>query len=214
MSSKSTELGGKKMKKFRGWAVILLSVLLIGLTACSTDENGGNEKGSEQELVLAQADQVITALKTSNMEQLSELVDPVEGVRFSPYDYIDIEHDVQLGKDEVAGLASDISVRTWGSYDGSGQPMELTFAEYYDAFIFDVDFTAADKIRYNEKSENGNMVNNLFEIYPQSRYNVVTYEIEGSAANDYMDRKGLSLVFKQTDQKWLLAGIVHTQWTI
>ena len=74
------------------------------------------------------------------MTAFARLVHPDDGVRFTAYPYVDAS-DMKLAAAQVATAMTDKKVRTWGGYDGSGQPIKLTFADYYPRFIFDIDFT-------------------------------------------------------------------------
>jgi len=48
-------------------------------------------------------------------------------------------------KDQLKNLMESEEVYIWGEYDGSGDPIKLTFAQYFDKFVYDHDFANARK---------------------------------------------------------------------
>ena len=98
-------------------------------------------------------------------------------------------------------------------FDGTGHPIEFTFAEYYDRFVYDQDFANAEEIAFNQRiAGSGGRINNIEEFYPGS----LMVEFHFSGFNpDYlgMDWRSLRLVFVQHGEAWFLVGIVHDEWT-
>lgn len=155
---------------------------------------------------------VLEAFKSKDMQSLSGYVHPDKGVRFSPYTYVETEKDVVISKEELSTLPDGDKVFNWGFYDGSGEPIELTFEEYMSRFIYDYDFLNADEVLYDTKTDRGNTINNVFEVYPGSH--VLEYHYKGTAEYDGMDWRSLKLVFEEKDGTWYLVGVVHDEWTI
>jgi hypothetical protein len=108
---------------------------------------------------------------------------------------------------------TDPTVYNWGTYDGSGMPIELTFREYYEEFVYDVDFARPDVVGFNERVGQGNSIDNIASAYPDGV--MVEYHFEGFDP-EYagMDWRSLRLVFEEKDGIWYLVGVVHDQWTI
>lgn len=157
--------------------------------------------------------EAIEALKNKDMQALSDLVHPEKGVGFAPYQYID-ETNLTLTREELAGALADNTVRHWGAFDGSGDPMDMTFEEYYDRFIYNHDFSTAPNISYNQFKGHGNSINNMFVVYPEAIG--VEYHFPGfDPQYEGMDWNALYLVYeKHTDGNWYLVHISHGQWTI
>lgn len=155
---------------------------------------------------------VLTAFKNKDMKLLSSIVHPDKGVRFSPYTYVEVEKDVVITAEEMIAKLDDNKVHTWGVYDGIGDPIELTFADYVAEFVYDKDFLNADEVIYDQYVSRGNTVNNVFEVYAGSH--VLEYYFKGTAEYDGMDWESLKLVFEEKDGNWYLIGVVHDQWTI
>ncbi len=156
--------------------------------------------------------EVIQAIKNKDMKKLKEFVHPEKGVRFSPYTYVDTKSDLLFTPAQLEKLPSDNTIFIWGKYDGTGEPIKLTFNQYYDKFIYDRDFANAERISYNKMIEKGNTINNIRKIYPNSI--VMDYYFDGSKQYSGMDWKSLRLVYEKIDTQWYLVGIVHNQWTI
>lgn len=155
---------------------------------------------------------VLTAIKNYDMEKLADAVHPDKGVRFSPYGYIDVDSDLVFTAGEVKNLANDSKTYLWGHYDGSGEPIELNFQDYYRKFIYDADFINAEQTGYNKVLGHGNSLNNSFEVYKNSI--IVEYYFSGfDPQYEGMDWRSLRLVFEKKDDIWYIVGIIHDQWT-
>ena len=155
---------------------------------------------------------VINLLQAKDFPRLAAYAHPSDGVRLSPYGYVNTQTDVIMKPSVLQNALNENSVLKWGSYDGSGAPIELSFAEYYDQFIYDHDFVNADQVGYNTFISSGNSLNNASEVYPDSY--IVEYLYEGTEANHFMDWASLKIVLVQFERNWVLAGIIHDQWTI
>lgn len=152
-------------------------------------------------------------IKEKDMEKLALYVHPDKGLRFSPYAYIDTENDQVFTRDEVANLLEDEKEYEWGKYDGKGNPIKLTFKNYYDEFVYNKDFINPHIIGNNTSIGEGNTINNIKKAYPNGKF--IEYHFEGSNP-EYkgMDWQSLRLVFEQVKDTWYLLGIVHSEWTI
>lgn len=219
--------------------IILSLVLVIVLSGCTQDnsnleqeiqkrdneinqleerinelESQLNDKNeSAQKNLLTQVIQVIGLIKDKDMEGLSSYVHPDKGIRFSPYGYVDVDNDRVFTAEEVANLNEDTQVYTWGSYDGSGDPINLSFSDYYDRFIYDKDFANPHIIGNNVAVGQGNTINNIEEAYPDSHF--IEFHFTGfDPQYSGMDWRSLSLIFEEEDGLWYLVGITHGEWTI
>ncbi len=164
------------------------------------------------DMILNQAAVVVDLLGQADMDALVAHVHPELGLRFSPYAYVH-ESDIVFSIDQIPGLFANNKSYLWGVYDGSGDPIKLTFAEYYDRFVYDQEFANAEETAFNRRiGGSGGTINNIDEFYPGS----VMVEFHFSGFNpDYagLDWRSLRLVFMQHEGEWLLVGIVHDEWT-
>jgi hypothetical protein len=199
-------------------AGILSAALLLVLPACTAaptptpTATPTADDARTEEIVRAIAEEAVAALRDRDMEALAALAHPSKGVRFSPYTYVRDEHLV-FGSQSVVGLLMDQTRYLWGYYDGSGEPIELTFAHYYEQFVYDQDFAHAEQIAYNEVLGQGNTINNIPEFYPDGVF--VEYYFSGfDPQYGGMDWVSLRLVLEQEGGVWYLVGVIHDEWTI
>jgi hypothetical protein len=186
-----------------------------GLSGWVNSNYLARQVGRVPEAIAARAGQAIMALKERDLAELSGLVHPDKGVRFSPYTYVraSVNGDVVLTAAQVAGLWNDPMIYRWGVYDGSGEPIDLAFREYFGQFVYDVDFARPDVIGFDETVGQGNTINNIAEVYPEAV--VVEYHFEGfDPQYAGMDWRSLRLIFEESRGTWYLVGIAHDEWTI
>ena len=156
--------------------------------------------------------EALNFLKGQNFSGLAELACP-NGIRFSPYAFVNTENDVVLSPVEIADLTTDTNVRAWGFYDGSGAPIKLTFAEYAKRFVYDHDFVNAPQSSNEKILGQGNTINNVSDIYPGAK--IYEYYFPGFDPElDGMDWASLRLIFQQEGGNWCLTGVAHDEWTI
>jgi outer membrane murein-binding lipoprotein Lpp len=176
-------------------------------------EEADNMEKYKNNEVLLRAIEAVNYLKNKDMEGLASVVHPLMGVRFTPYEYIDLQNDLVFTKDRIATFLEDTQNYTWGSFDGSGEPIIMTFSEYFDRFIYDVDFANAQMIGNNYSIGKGNSQNNISEAYPDAYY--IEFHFPGFEPEyEGMDWRSLRLVYEKMDGVWYLVGIVHGEWTI
>lgn len=183
-----------------------------GITGWSNRSYLAQQVGSLDPDAAAVAARAIMALRDRDMETLAALAHPEQGIRFSPYTYVTDEHLV-FSAAEIPGLLSDPAVYLWGTFDGSGAPIEYTFLDYYGRFVYDVDFAQPEIVGFDETVGRGNTLNNIAEYYPGAL--TVEYHFSGfDPQYGGMDWKSLRLVLSKVGTTWVLVGIVHDEWTI
>lgn len=155
----------------------------------------------------------LKALKDRDMQKLSSIVHPDKKLRFSPYTFVDLDQALAFSAQELKTLMSSDKVYTWGLYDGSGEPIKLTFKEYMDAFVYDRDFLNAEEVGFNRNIGKGNTLNNISSVYPDAT--MLEYYFSGfDPQYEGLDWESLKLIFEEKNGNWYLVAIVHDQWTI
>ncbi len=189
-----------------------------GVTGWANSSYLARQVGWASEAVAARAAQVILALKGKDLQALAAWVHPGQGVRFSPYAYVRVVPGSPDGQDlvftaaQVRGLWSDPTVYNWGTATGSGEPIELIFRDYYEQYVYDVDFARPDVIGLGETIGTGNTIDNISDVYPEAI--AVEYHFEGfDPQYAGMDWRSLRLVLEEAAGTWYLVGIVHDEWT-
>ena len=161
----------------------------------------------------ATAESAVRALAAHDMVKIGAMADPTKGIRFSPYQHVDVNRDRVIPKKSFDSLWTGQAPVVWGIHDGSGEPIRLTYAEYHRTFVYDRDFATAPRVEFNAPPVGrGNTPNNIAESYPGA--SIVEYHIPGDPKYSGMDWRSLWLVFEQTAATWHLVAIVHGSWTI
>lgn len=173
--------------------------------------NDSNQASADN--LLSKVVEIVNSIKDKDFEKLSSFIHPDKGLRFSPYDYIDTETSKVFTVEEVKELGNNDQVYVWGNYDGTGDPIELNFNDYYERFIYDADFANPQIIGNDVAVSYGNAIDNTKEIYPDSHF--IELHFKGlDPKYEGMDWRSLKLVFEQEGGNWYLVAIVHGEWTI
>lgn len=168
---------------------------------------------SKDSILLKLTNEVLTAFKNNDYKKLSGFVHS-EGVRFSPYSFINAATDKLITATQLevwADKKKQVMIE-WGTIDPTDEPIRGTIDYYVKRFVYDVDFLNPEKKKVNEFIGSGNTTNNLLAFYPdcdftESHFSGFEKKYEG------MDWKSIRLVFKLKDKKYYLVGVVHDQWT-
>lgn len=174
-----------------------------------------NEQAEDEPLTVEEvAQKVVTSMKNKDMETLADFVHPQKGVRFSPYAYVHVDEDQVFSAEEIKGIMDDQTVYHWGVFDGKGNPIEKTFADYFERFVYDQDYLNAEEISVNERLGHGNTIDNSREVYADAT--IYEYYFSGfDPQYEGMDWRSLRLALeKAEDGKWYLVGVIHDEWTI
>jgi len=161
--------------------------------------------------LIQQAKTVFQYFKEKNYTALAELCAP-EGVRFSPYAFIDVKKDVVLKPEQISEAGKSKQKFLWGQFDGSGEPISFTIKEYFSRFVQDVDFLTNSVISIDECLGGGNTTNNIRDAYKGQRF--VSFYISGTEENANLDWKAIRIVFRVEKGQLLLIGVVHDEWTV
>ncbi len=168
--------------------------------------------GVVDDAVAARAAEIIFAIKSNNVTALATMVHPEKGVRFSPYAFVSDE-DLNFSAVDLPFLFASKDTHLWGYFDGSGEAIELSGANYWARFIYDANFAQPEIIGFNQLVGKGNTINNLSEMYPDGVF--VEYYFSGfDPKYGGMDWRSLRLVLEEYQGQWFLVGVVHDEWTI
>lgn len=204
--------------------LFLLSLLLV-LSACSGSGSGGSSSATLTGNAVQAANTVVQAINGlqntgGGLAPFTSLFD-ADGVRFSPY-YNVTSSDLVFTKDTYEGdfIVQNPPLHTWGTQDGSGDPISLNVRSYLSQWVWDFPYhTNATVTEINTNSDflsQGNLINNMLSFYPSPQYRIVEYHQAGvDPSLGGMDWSSLMVVLKaQGANKWSLVGLVHGSWTI
>jgi hypothetical protein len=160
-----------------------------------------------QDTPFTMSDTIITAIRDGDLAMLAGFVHPDYGLRFSPMGRLAADDQV-FSAAHVAALLDDETVYRWGNDDGSGNPIELTPREYWQAFVYSQDFLNAERVRYLQPFLNREWDDPSLERYADAL--VVEYHFSGfDPQAGGRDWESLFLVFQIHEDTWYISAIMH-----
>ncbi len=167
---------------------------------------------SQQDSVEAIGTQILTHLKYKDYPQLIKYFSN-DGVLFSPYGYIDTVKSKKLIAEDFLEAIDKDWILTWGSYDGTGDPIKLSVKNYLKRFVYNADYLNAEAVGYDKIMQKGNSLNNMGTIYPNHHF--IDYYFSGfNQESNGTDWTSLRLVFNKVGNEFFLVSVIHDQWTI
>lgn len=209
---------------------LVLAAVALAATACSpapsdTAGGDGSTDGSTPSSTASQgpitvdrtsresvAAAVLESFARGDWDTLSTFASRT-GVRFTPYTHVNEETDSVFKPADIATFANDTGRYTWGTTEGSGEPIVMTKAEYVARYVWDHDYRTAPEVRWNHEQDHGSVIDNVQKVYPGA--SVVEYHFPGfDEQYGGMDWRSLRLVLAQLDNgEWALYGVIHDEWT-
>jgi len=153
---------------------------------------------------------VLEYIRDDDFVSLSHVVHPEYGVVLSPYATINLATDRRFSAEQIAAIDTDTNVYVWGVYNGRGEPIELTPAEYFDKFVPAADFFDAKIIGINRIVRSGNALENITEVFPNVQF--IDFHISGGDSIEAPDWSSLRLGFEEYDGYFRLITIVYSTW--
>lgn len=204
--------------------VLIFGLVILTITWCSKnnltpineDQALQEQEKKQRQINMSDKNHVIDfaikALKEKNIEQLKKVTSK-EGIRFSPYNYVDVDKHIVLKKDDlIQAFNSEINYVRWWE-DGTWDPIIMTFKNYLKRYIYDLDFETLWERNYDQILQRGNTINNIDDIY--SGASTVEFFIPGlNPEYWWMDRKSLTLILIQEDNERKIKWITHGERTI
>lgn len=202
-------------------------MILLGFSACTNRQknqdsaqdslaaelNTGPESFPADSSLESTSEKVLSLIKNKQYDSLALFFHPSKGVRFSPYAFIDTKADVQLSAEAFLNALNSGKQLHWGSFDGSGEAIDLSIEEYFKRFVYDADFLNAEQRHSNRSVAKGNSLDNQPEVYPDLPY-TESYFPGFEEKYQGMDWRALRLVFEKKDKRYFLVAVIHDEWTI
>lgn len=204
------------LQPLRAVVLFVLALCVLALPACrKTDDVAQAPPAAAQsnDDLLQAARGVIQAIKARDGPRLAQFVHSGRGVRFSPYAYVDVERDRVLSRADVQGIWEDGKVYEWGAADGTGDPIRLTPAQYFERFVFDRDYSRATAVSVNSDRAQGNTSNNAAAVYPNAMRVEFYFEPAPGKGDPAFEWRALRLVFERENASWKLIAVTHDEWT-
>jgi hypothetical protein len=186
-------------------AHLFLPLALGALLACTPAGEGPPPAASTVEP--AEVDAIMGSLAVRDFAALAERVAD-DGLLVSPYLTIEPGH-LRLSRDEVARCGTDPRVRDWGTWDGRGDAIRMTCADYFDRLVWVADFRAVRETVFDRPHPGSTDRDNHREVFPDA---VVAWrhrpEYRDAAGQDH-PWQSLHLIFVKRGTGWRLAAIVR-----
>lgn len=187
------------------------------LTATSTPTdnivNNVANNSFPNEMLLKLAYRTASFIKSGDYQALSKLVHPEYGCVFSPYATVNLNANQCFSAAQISAFGNNSTKYIWGTYDGSGNPIELTPAQYFSTFVYNADYLQAPLIGINHVIKSGNSLENISEVFPNAQYVELHFPQIDPTGEGY-DWCTLRLVFEQYNGELYLTALIHSELTI
>ncbi len=199
--------------------LVIFFLLIAFSISCSTVEDKSQEPGeveaerteSVQSIVMKQGYNVLNAIKSKDAIELSKFVHPKKGVLFSPYGTIEVKRAQVFMPAQLKEFFKNSKQLEWGTEAGRGDPIRLSPEDYFNAYVYDVEFSETEIVTFDGIHQETNSIQNIKDVFPESHY--VEFFVPGSEEFEGMDWRSLKLAFSEYNDQYYLVGIIHDQWT-
>ena len=202
-------------------AGVVAGILIAGVIFATTGfsifgkirENPTSSAEVRNNELTALAYNILSDLEDGDFQALSLAAHPEYGVVFSPYATITLSKSKCFQSEQIALFGSDTNAYVWGVYAGSGEPIEMTVADYLAQFVLYRDYSASAILGVNRIVRKGNALENITDVFPNLQF--VDFHIPGNADNDGEDCawSSLRLGFEEYDGSLWLTVILSSRWT-
>ncbi|MCL2426290.1 MAG: hypothetical protein FWD05_08120 [Oscillospiraceae bacterium] len=153
---------------------------------------------------------VLEYISNDDFNSLSQAAHPEFGIVFSPCATIDLSTDRRFSIEQISTLDTDSNIYIWGVHNGSGEPIRLTAAEYFEEFVQAELHLNSPIIGVNQIIRSGNALENITDVFPNIEF--VDFHIPGDENSDGHDWRSLRLGFEEYDGYLKLVSIIHSTW--
>ena len=155
-----------------------------------------------ERIISARAGYAVTYLQRKSFDRLSsKYFHPTKGVHFYPHG-LDAK-GYSFTRETMANAMDDTTKYRWGEVNGA--PIEMTFREYYEKHIYDVDYEESSLTNYNELYASGKSGLSFAQIEKQFPGCIF--------ADFYKGGKSLILVFEKPKgrKSWYISAVIHNE---
>jgi hypothetical protein len=154
----------------------------------------------------------VAALKAKDFDAVADAVHPTKGVRFSRYGEVDTKGDALLTASELRAAWKSGASRKWGRRWAEEAPIDEPLAKYYDEFVYNADYAAAQDITVDQVIGWGSLMYGDVDEYPGA--SIVDFHVRGkNPQSNFGDWNSLRVVLEKQNAKWWLVGLVECEWT-
>lgn len=166
---------------------------------------------SDKRELLGTANDILADLKAKDFASIASYVSSQEGLVFCPYSGGCLDgQGLKFAKADLPGFMQNSRDYEWGFQDGSGFPIVLTPAEYYNEYLMDAPYERKERYGRTEQPMTHEQIKQRF---PEAT--IVEFYYPGTQQNSFMDWQNLNMVFeKDQNGNWILVAFVNNRWTI
>lgn len=153
-------------------------------------------------------------IREGDYSALSRMVHPEFGLVFSPCATINLTTNKCFQVEQIASFGNDTKLYVWGVYSGSGQPIELTPADYFAEFVFDKDYTTAAVIGVNHIVRSGNALENITDLFREAQFVDFHFPGNGRDGSEDANWSTLRLAFEEHNGSLWLSLVQRSRYTV
>ena len=168
------------------------------------------EAGLQDSELTALAYTVAGLIREGDYRTLATYIHPVYGLVFSPNSTINLTSNQCFTPNRVAITAEDSTIYVWGTKYGTDEPIQLTAAQYFSAYVYNRDYIRAPLIGVNTVVKSGNALENVAATFPDGQFVDLYFPATSSEANDW---RILRMVFEDCDGEMKLSALIHSEYT-
>ncbi|NDL67253.1 S-layer homology domain-containing protein [Anaerotalea alkaliphila] len=169
-----------------------------------------NPAFTQPAMLTALAQDISALLDDGDMDGLAAYAHPDKGIRFSPYTWVENDHQV-VSPAALSALLTGPAILVWGVEDGTGDDIEMTAQAYFDRYVAARDFSVPNDIQYDTVVSRGSLLNNIPDFYPDAVF--VELFVEGTTQYGGMDWRSRYIVLEEQDGVWYVVAVVNGEWT-
>lgn len=188
--------------------VLLLSLLISPLHEYipGNPDSSGSQKSMQ---LLQEAYDVAEAVVAGDYAGLSRYVSD-KGLLLVPFSTVEFDRNLLFTSSEVRSFAALKNKYIFGADPVTSQPIEMTVAEYMNAFLRTSDYTAAPMLGVNTVLKRGNAVENVAEAFPDGIFVDFFFPPSQSGGIDW---SSLKVVFEVTNGRYHLVALIRSVYT-
>ena len=214
------------MKKQIVSVLCLILGIALGVCACLiirvAGENAGRtreplespalpaENGLQDSELTALAYTVAGLIRDGDYRTLSTYIHPVYGLVFAPYSTINLSSNQCFTPNRVAITAEDSTIYVWGTKFGTDEPIQLTAAQYFSAYVYNRDYIRAPLIGVNTIVKSGNALENVASVFPEGKFVDLCFPSGGADGSGWST---LRIVFEPYEGEMKLSALIHSEYT-
>lgn len=157
--------------------------------------------------VLELAQTIVARLAAKDLAAVAPHVHPTKGLALLPF-AAPMDRPRTIPAAELAAARADTKTHAWGTHLASGERINLTFAAYYDDFVYDAPFVDVAPSPPKAAKDVNRVLAGLF-----GEATSIEFRVPGTEEFGGMNWQSLRLLFEKVEGAPKLVALVHDQHT-